>query len=362
MKEFYMQRAIELANKGTGFVNPDPLAGAVILRENRIIGEGCHRAYGLDAAEIEALKDAAFQASGAELFMNLDPFLPGGDVHVVSETIIRSGIKKVYIGMESPDIDKSREGIGRLKEAGVEVETGVLAEQCKELNEIYAQYITTGLPFVFTKWAMTLDGKLAARSGDSKWISSEESLKFVHLLRQRVAAIMVGENTVRQDDPLLTTRLEGVRISNPLRVILSKYGDISPEAKVLKVDDMTKTLIAASENIPGDREKMLLSKGVEIIKFKEQKGRIEFKEIVKALGKRKIDSLYIEGGSEVLASAFESGVVNKVYAAVAPKIIGGRDAVTPVGGKGIEKMRDAIVLKKVSHEIVGGDVIFKGYL
>ena len=356
MKEIYMERVIELAQKGLGFVNPGPLVGAVILKNGRLIGEGYLKGYSMKSAEIEAINAAEEDVKSAELFINIEPSKTS------IEEIIKKGIKKVYIGMEESNPKNSGVGISALKAAGIEVELGVLEDKCQELNEIYSHYITKRTPFVFTKWAMTLDGKLATRTGDSKWISGEESLKFVHHLRQKVAAIMVGENTVRLDDPLLTTRLEGVEISNPLRIILSKYGDISLDAKVLKVDKSIKTLIICSENIPVNKEKQLLETGVEVLKLKESKGRIDFKDIVKALGEKNIDSLYIEGGSALLGSAFESGIVNKVYAAIAPKIVGGKSAVTPVGGVGIEKMRDAIVLKRVSHEIVGKDVIFKGYI
>lgn len=353
MKELYMNRAIELAKKGIGFVNPDPLVGAVIVKEGRIIGEGYHSGYGTEFAEVEALKNVKEDVSGAELYINLEPY---------AKVIINSGIKKVYIGILEPILMNEENNIDLIRASGIQVETFILKEQCQELNEIYVHYKSYGTPFVFTKWAMTLDGKLASRTGDSKWISGEDSLKFVHHLRQRVAAIMVGENTVRLDNPLLTTRLAGVEISNPLRVILSIYGDISDGANVLKVNEKTKTLIISSESIPKKREEALKKSGAEILKLKENKGKIEFKDIVKALGAIKVDSLYIEGGSSLLGSAFESGIVNKVYAVVAPKIIGGKNAITPVGGIGIEKMKDAIVLKKVTHEIVGGDVIFKGYI
>ncbi len=346
-----MKRAIELAEKAVGFVNPDPLVGAVLVKDNRVIGEGYHKEYGAPSAIEEILSTIKEDIDGSELYINLEPEF---------DIIVSSGIKKLYIGMLNPDRAKSN--IEKFISSGIEVNIGILKEDCEELNEIYKHYTLFKTPFVFTKWAMTLDGKLATKTGDSKWISGEESLRFVHHLRQRVAAIMVGENTVRQDNPMLTTRLEGVQISNPLRVILSKYGDISPEANVLKVDSDTKTLIICSINIPEDKEKFLVNKGVQLIKIKEKNNRIEFKDIVKALGEMKIDSLYIEGGSSVLASAFESGLVNKVYAAIAPKIIGGKDAITPVGGVGIERMKDAIVLKNVKHEIVGNDVIFKGYI
>ena len=351
MKEFYMSMAIEMSKKGIGFINPDPLVGAVIIKNNCIIGKGFYKAFGEITAEQDAINNSIEDVKGSELYINIEPSC---------EDILRYGFKKVFIGIEHPLFKGSQ--IAELRKCGVEVELNILQESCRELNEISLHYYNYGQPFVFTKWAMTLDGKIATTTGDSKWISGQGSLEFVHHLRQRVAAIMVGENTVRLDNPLLTTRLEGVEISNPLRVILSTYGDIKDEANVLKVDEKTKTLLVTSVNIPKEKEQRLLGFGVKLLKLPEENGKIDFKVLVKALGEMGIDSLYIEGGSGVLGAAFESGIVNLVYAAVAPKIIGGSKAVTPVGGKGIEKMKDAIVLKRVSHVIVGDDVIIKGYI
>jgi diaminohydroxyphosphoribosylaminopyrimidine deaminase/5-amino-6-(5-phosphoribosylamino)uracil reductase len=362
MKDHYMRRAIELAKGGSGFVNPDPLAGAVVVGNDEIVGQGYYKGYKMQSAFLEALKNIKVNNEGLELYINIEPDINSFMDEGILEEAIRKGIRKVYVGMLNPCPEYKGKTLKAMKQSGIEIIEGVLQDECFGLNEIYAHYITNLTPFVFVKWAMTLDGKLASRTGDSKWISSEESLKFVHHLRQRVAAIMVGENTVNIDNPLLTTRLEGTEISNPLRVILSKYGNIRNDANILKTDDSMKTLIIASVNIPGEREELFNKAGAEVLKLEERDKRIDFRDIISALGRKGIDSLYIEGGSEVLASAFESRVINKVYAAVAPKIIGGRNAVTPVGGQGIEKMRDAIVLKRVSHEIIGEDVIIKGYI
>ncbi len=362
MKIDYMKRVIELANQGSGFVNPDPLSGALLVKEGRILGEGLYEAYGTEAAEIKVLRLAEGDLTGADLYLNIEPFRSEKSIRGCIDMISKRGIAKVYIGMRDPNPYKKVDFKAELTKLGVSCEIGLHSKACQEQNEIYSYYIKYKKPFVFVKWAMTLDGKLATKTGDSKWISSEDSLSFVHRLRQRVSAIMVGENTVKLDDPMLTTRLDGVKLSNPLRVILSKYGDIPEGAKVLKVNETEKTLIIASEYMLPEREADLLKKGVEIEKLAERNRRIDFSDIMNLLGRKGIDSLYIEGGSSVLASAFESGCVHKVYAAVAPKIIGGRSAITPVGGEGIERMRDAIVLKRVSHEIHGQDVIIKGYL
>jgi diaminohydroxyphosphoribosylaminopyrimidine deaminase/5-amino-6-(5-phosphoribosylamino)uracil reductase len=362
MNEHFMKRAIDLAMQGTGFVNPDPLSGAVIVKENGIVGEGYYNNYGAISAEIMAFHSVTGDLTGAELYLTIEPFYNEQTIYELLSLIREKGIKKIYIGMQDPNPYKKVNFISELEKMGISYELSLLGDECEELNEIYAYYIQNKLPYVVVKWAMTLDGKLATKTGDSKWISSEESLRFVHQLRQRVAAILVGENTVKIDDPLLTTRLEGVNISNPLRIVISKYGDIPLESKVLQVDNNTRTLIIASEFIPKDKEEALLLKGVQIAKLKEMNRRIDFKDIMKLLGSMEIDSLYIEGGSSILASAFESGCIHKVYTAIAPKIIGGKTSVTPVGGNGIELMRDAIVLKRVTHEIIGPDVIVKGYI
>lgn len=354
MDKLYMEKAIMLAERGSGFASPGPLSGVIIEKNEKIISQAYLKAYDTESPELLALRRAWKDSSGGNMYLNIEPQFQN------CREIIKCGIKKVFIGIEDP-ISKGN-AINQLTQAGIEVYTGILKDKCEELNEIYIHYAIHGTPFVFTNWAMTLDGKLATKTGDSKWISGEESLKFVHYLRQRTAAIMVGENTVRLDNPQLTTRLKGIRTSNPLRVILSKYGNLPDNSNVLNIDENTKTLIVCSTKIPEEREEQLRDKKADILKLKEKNGRIEFRDILTSLGERKIDSLYIEGGSGVLGSAFDSGIVNKVYATVAPKIVGGSKGVTPVGGIGIERMNDALILTRVSHEIIGDDVIIKGYI
>lgn len=356
-EEEFMLKAIEIAKKGYGFASPGPLEGAVLVNNNVVIGFGYRKRF-RERPVWEFVEDiTSINIKTCELYMNIEPDID--NIEIIKQ-YGGVGIKKIYFGILNP-VSPGRV-TAALCEEGIEVCYDVLKEQCEELNEVYLHYIKKGTPFVFVKWAMTLDGKLATRTGDSKWISGKESLRFVHQLRQQVMAIMVGENTVRLDNPMLTTRLEGVEISNPIRIILSKYGDIPKEANVLKVDENTKTIILTSNMLSRDKEVNFKTLGIDIIKFEEKNGKIDFRDIIHALGDRGIDSLYIEGGSGVLGSAFESGIVNKVYAAIAPKIIGGKDALTPVGGVGVERMRDAIILNRVAHEIVGSDVIIKGYV
>jgi diaminohydroxyphosphoribosylaminopyrimidine deaminase/5-amino-6-(5-phosphoribosylamino)uracil reductase len=362
MQEYFMKRAIELAMLGSGFTNPDPLASAVLVKEGRIIAEAYYQSRYADYPEQQVMIEASGQTEDAELYLPIEPFCSDEEALQMIRLFREKKIKKVYIGMADPNPAKMIDFAKELRDAGIVAETELLKEACSELNEIYAYYIVHKMPFVIVKWAMTLDGKLATRTGDSKWISSEDSLIFVHHLRQRVMAILVGENTVKMDDPLLTTRLNGVPLSNPLRVIISRLGDLPMDAKVLQVSEEVKTMVIASEQLPSDKEKILLQKGVQVAMLREVNHHIDFRDVVKLLGDMGIDSLYIEGGSAILGSAFESGIVHKVYAAVAPKIIGGRQAFTPVGGNGIERMGDAIVLQRVSHEIIGHDVIVKGYI
>lgn len=362
MKTEFMKKAVELAKKGSGFVNPDPLAGAILVKDNKIIAKGFYKHYGGNSAEEEVLKQIKEPIPGSELYLTIEPFRFGSSSIELANRMKLLGVTRVHIGVKDSNPNKRQNFISDLKNMGIEVIVSELAEACEELNEIYSYYIQNKKPFVVVKWAMTLDGKLATWAGDSKWISSEGSLEFVHHLRQRVSAIMVGENTVKMDDPLLTTRLPKGKISNPIRIILSKYGNLPDNAKVLQVDKQTRTLLITSVKISKEKELYFLNRGVDLIKLEERNGHLDFNEIMSALGALGIDSVYMEGGSSVLASAFESGCIHKVYAAVAPKIIGGSAAITPVGGKGIEFMRDAIVLNKVSHEVIGTDVIIKGYI
>ncbi|SHJ88189.1 diaminohydroxyphosphoribosylaminopyrimidine deaminase / 5-amino-6-(5-phosphoribosylamino)uracil reductase [Clostridium cavendishii DSM 21758] len=351
MDKNYMLKAIEISKLGSGFVNPKPLVGAIIVKDSKVIGQGYLKNFDSLSAINMAINSATESLDNSTLYINIESDF---------KELLETNIKNVVVGTLDPI--KNGQEIETLKTNGISVTLGILKEECEELNEIYIHYSKTNTPFVFTKWAMTLDGKLATKTYDSKWISSDDSLKFVHHLRQQVSAIMVGENTVKQDNPMLTTRLEGIKISNPLRVILSKYGDLPLDSNIFKIDKDKKTLILCSSKIQKSKEKEILKTGAKILKFEEKNGHLDFKDIITALGNNNIDSLYIEGGSAVLASAFESKIVNKVYAAVAPKIIGGKNAITPVSGNGIEKMRDAIVLNKVSHEIIGNDVIIKGYI
>lgn len=358
-----MKRALTLAKEGEGKVNPNPLVGAVVVKEGKIIGEGYHKEFGGPHAEVFALEEAGHKAKGADLYINLEPCVsyPKKKTPPCVERIIKSGIKRVFIAMRDPHPKIRGRGIKALKEAGIKVKEGILTEEAKKLNEIYIKYITTGKPFVLLKMAMTADGKIASKVGDSRWISSKKSRQIVHKLRGKFKAVLVGINTVLQDDPQLTLR--DAKGRNPLRIILDSKGKIPLSAKVLN-QKTAKTVIATAE-ISKAKEEKLRQLGVEIWRLGENKGRISLKSLIERLAKEGIDSLMIEGGATVAYSFIEEGLVDKVIFFIAPKIIGG-EAPTPVGGVGLEKIKEAFWIREVSVKMVEGDeeenVIYEGYL
>lgn len=362
MDKTYMKRALELAEKGAGFTNPNPLVGAVIVKGGRIIGEGYHEIYGGHHAEINAFNNAVMDVSGATMYINLEPCSHYGRTPPCANAIAEKGIKRVVVALEDPNPEVSGRGIRFLRDNGIEVVTGVLEVESRRLNEIFLKYITTRIPFCIMKTAMTLDGKIASYTGDSKWITNEESRKYVHRLRHRVAAVMVGLGTVMKDDPYLNTRFEGVKGSDPVRVIVDSRARISLEANVLNLKSDAKTIIAATEQADKSKIGDLERKGAEVIITPAVDNRVDLKYLMKALGERKIDSVLLEGGSTLNYSALEAGIVDKVNVFIAPKIIGGSSAKTPVGGNGRASVNDAVNLKDIETHRFGEDLMIEGYI
>ncbi|MBL4935059.1 bifunctional diaminohydroxyphosphoribosylaminopyrimidine deaminase/5-amino-6-(5-phosphoribosylamino)uracil reductase RibD [Clostridium sp. YIM B02515] len=357
----YMERALELAKKGIGFTNPNPLVGAVIVKDGRIIGEGYHEVYGQGHAEVNAFKNATEDVRGATMYVTLEPCSHYGKTPPCAKGIVEKGIRKVVIALGDPNPEVAGRGIQILRDNGIEVVTGVLEEESRKLNEIFLKYITTKMPFCILKIAMTLDGKIASRTGDSKWITNEESRKYVHMLRNRVAAIMVGIGTVLQDDPYLNTRLEEGKSSDPIRVIVDTYARIPLEANVLSIKSEARTIVAVTELASEENLKKLKSKGAEIIICRANNGKVDLNYLMKALGERKIDSVLIEGGSELNYSTIEAGIVDKANVFIAPKFIGGSEAKTPVGGLGKVLMKEAEHLKNIEIYRFGDDIMVEGY-
>lgn len=362
MESKYMERALKLAALGSGYTNPNPLVGAVIVKDGRIIGEGYHEVYGSSHAEVNAFKNATEDVKGATMYVTLEPCSHYGKTPPCANAIVEKGIKKVVIGLKDPNPLVAGKGIQILKDNNIEVITGVMEEEGKKLNEIFLKYITTKIPFCILKTAMTLDGKIAAYTGDSKWITNELSRKYVHKLRHRVSGIMVGIGTILVDDPILTTRLSTSNDSDPIRIIVDSSARIPLESKVLHVESKAKTIIATTELADKNKIKALKDIDIEVITTPLKNNRVDLNFLMKTLGEKSIDSVLLEGGSELNYSAIEEGIVDKINAFIAPKIIGGRDAKTPIGGLGKAAMREAISIDGIKIHRFENDIMIEGYI
>lgn len=354
-----MKLALELAEKGIGKVNPNPLVGAIIVKEGKIIGQGYHEKYGGAHAEVNAFRNLTECAEGGTLYVNLEPCCHYGKTPPCVESIIKNKISKVVVGTLDPNPLISGKGIKRLKESGIEVTVGVLEEECKKLNEVFIKYIVYKKPFVVLKTAMSLDGKIATSKGESKWISSEESRKNAHLLRNSLSAIMVGVNTVIKDNSRLTCRIPNGR--NPIRIILDSKLRVPIDSKVV-TDKESETIVCTTEKCSEKKFIELEKLGVKVLKVKEKDNRIDMKNLMETIGELKIDSILLEGGGEVNFSALESGIVDKVQIYIAPNIIGGRDSKTPVEGIGIDKLKDSFNVTNLSTKFIKNDLFIEGYL
>lgn len=359
--EYYMKAALNLAEKGMGFTSLNPLVGAVIVKNGNIIAEGYHKKYGESHAEVNALNNATQDVHDATMYVTLEPCSHYGKTPPCANRIVKSGIKKVVIAMEDPNPIVSGKGIKILKDNGVEVKVGVLREEAEKLNEIFIKYITTKKPFTIMKAGMSLDGKIATHTGDSRWVTGEESREYGHLLRQKVSAILVGVNTVIMDDPMLNTRLSNVECNDPMRIVLDSHGRTPLNSKVLNINSsntiIAVTDIASEENIRAFKER---GAGVIITPVKNNKVDLQF--LIEELGKKKIDSVLVEGGGEVNFSFLKENLVDKVVFFIAPKIIGGREAKTPVEGPGIDYLKDVISLKDLQMTNIGKDIMIEAYL
>ena len=357
----YMQRAIRLAKRGAGWVNPNPMVGAVLVKDGRIIGEGFHEFFGGNHAEVNALQGISPEdAEGSTLYVTLEPCSHVGKTPPCINLIVEKKIARVVIGMADPNPLVNGQGISALQQAGIRVETGLLEHQVNQMNEIFVKYITTKQPFVLLKSAVTLDGKIATVTNASRWITGEKSRNMVHLLRQQFSAVMVGVDTILFDDPLLNIRLKGAW-KNPLKVIMDTHGRISPESKVLENDPQL-TIIATTEVADPQKLKQIERLGVQTLICPVKDNRVDLGFVIQSLGTMGIDSIMIEGGSTLAYSVLMEKKVDKVISFIAPKILGGENAPTPVGGTGIEKMEDAINLSNLKTSKVGADIMIEGYI
>ncbi|MEI6435391.1 MAG: bifunctional diaminohydroxyphosphoribosylaminopyrimidine deaminase/5-amino-6-(5-phosphoribosylamino)uracil reductase RibD [Bacteroidota bacterium] len=356
-----MKRAIALAMKGTGWVNPNPLVGAVLVSDGRIIGEGFHEFYGGPHAEVNAIGAVneinAGLIAGSTLYVTLEPCSHYGKTPPCVDLIIEKKIGTVVIGMADPNPMVNGKGIVRLKENGITVEVGMLQPEIRRMNEVFNKFILTGLPFVVMKTAMTLDGKIATVTNASKWITGEASRKVVHQLRQRLSSIMVGVDTIISDDPTLNIRLKG-EWKNPLKVITDTRLKIPMKAKIL-TNDPQLTLIATTNLADKKKLKEIERLGAQALVCPVKDDKVDLQFLMKSLGTMGIDSVLLEGGSTLAFSAMKEGIVDKIISFIAPKIIGGAHAPSPVGGAGIENIEDAIALIGMKIKKVGNDLMIE---
>lgn len=360
MNEYYMRQALQIAVFAEGRTSPNPLVGAVVVQDGRIVGQGWHRKAGTPHAEIHALSQAGELSKDAELYVTLEPCNHHGRTGPCTEAVIQAGIKRVVVAMTDPNPLVAGKGLARLRQAGIEVVEGVLAKEAAKQNEVFIKWMATGMPFGVFKTAMTIDGKIATAAGQSQWISGPEARLHVHKLRDRYDAIFTGIGTILADDPQLTTRLpEGGK--NPIRVVVDSLARIPLTAKVLN-DGQARTIIAVSSRAPDEKFEQIRSRGAEVVQIEETEGRLDLRCLFQWLGKQGITSILIEGGAAVAASALNSNLVDKVCWFIAPKIIGGTAAAGPIGGAGIAELEEAILLEELETQPVGADTMITAYV
>lgn len=362
-EEQFMRRAAELALKGEGKTRPNPLVGAVVVKDGRIIGEGYHTKYGALHAEREALADCLSRGNdpkGSDIYVTLEPCCHTGKQPPCTEALVETGIRRVITGSADPNPLVAGKGIEFLRKHGIQVETGFLKAECDALNPIFFHYITAGTPYVALKYAMTADGRIATVSGRSKWITGEEARQHAHKLRNRYASILVGFNTVHADDPMLNCRIPGG--VNPLRIVLDSSLRIPLESALVQTAREIPLLVVCGDfyhPAMTEKKEALEKLGAEVLSLPGKDRRTDIKALVKELGRRGIDSLLIEGGSQVHYSALKAGIVNHIYSYIAPKIFGGERALGPVSGEGAEQVADAFQLRLERTEKLGKDILIE---
>lgn len=354
--EFYMQRAIELAKRGEGFVSPNPLVGAVIVKDGKIIGEGWHEKCGELHAERNALKNCKESTQGSTIYVTLEPCCHYGRTPPCTEAIIEAKISRVVIGSRDPNPLVSGKGAEILRKAGIEVIEDFMRDECDKLNPIFFRYITSKLPYVSLKYAMTADGKIATYSGKSKWITNEFSRNDVHRLRKKHRAIMVGIGTVLADNPMLNCRIENGR--NPIRIVCDSKLRIPLDCNICKTANEISTLVVSAIE-DSEKQAELEKMGVKTLILPDKNGKVDLKKLMQYLGEKSIDSVLIEGGGTLAYSALQAKIVNHIYSYIAPKIFGGENAKTPVESVGVETPDDCFKLKRTAVREMGSDILIE---
>ena len=358
---YFMRHAMALAARGTGWVNPNPLVGAVIVRDGRIIAEGWHERYGGLHAERNAFKNCREDAAGATMYVTLEPCCHYGKTPPCTEAVIEHGIARVVVGLTDPNPLVAGKGIGLLREAGIEVEVGVCDEELRFQNRVFLKYIQKRMPWVVMKSAMTLDGKIAAYTGDSQWVTGEPARMKVQEMRCVYMGIMVGSGTVAADNPMLNCRLEG-DVRQPVRIVVDSGARIAVDSRLVATAGSYRTIVAHIASADSEKLKKLSACGVETLLCDGQDGHVDCMDMLLRLGKMGIDSILLEGGGQLNETFLRNGLIDEVYAFVAPKLVGGKEAKTPVEGKGFERVSEAVELKRVEVETIGKDILIHGLI
>ncbi len=358
--EHWMGIALDLAILGQGSVEPNPMVGCVIVRDNRLIGRGYHRAFGEPHAETEALRDCQESPDGATAYVSLEPCCHSGKTPPCTDALIQAGIRRVVAAMADPFCKVDGQGISKLRNAGIEVSVGTLESRARYLNAPFVKRIATGFPWVIAKWAMTLDGKIGTRSGDSRWISGEESRRLVHEIRGRVDGIVVGSGTALADDPLLTARPAGIRKRVATRIVFDSKLVLPPDSQLVRTAKDIPVLIATSASAPQDRKRLLRDNGCEVFESTEQRHAARIRELFRLLAERGMTNLLVEGGGRLLGLLFEEELVDEVHVFVAPVIAGGDGGIFPVGGAGVDAIASAWRLENIALRSVENDMYLSG--
>lgn len=354
--EAYMRQALALARQGRGWTSPNPMVGAVIVKDGRIIGQGYHEKYGQLHAERNALAHCTESPRGATIYVTLEPCCHTGKQPPCVDAILENGLGRVVVGSSDPNPLVAGKGIERLRAQGVQVDTGVLQDECDRLNDVFFHFIQTKMPYVVLKYAMTMDGKIATYTGASKWITGEKARERVHADRSRYCSILVGVGTVLADDPMLNCRIEGGR--DPIRIVCDTNLRTPLTAQLVQTAHDIPTILATCCTDPA-RHAAYEAAGCRVLVLPEDKGHVSLPALLTQLGQESIDSVYIEGGATIHAAAMESGLVSKVQTYLAPKLFGGRDAPSPIGGQGVALPAQAVQLQNSTITQLGDDILIE---
>lgn len=360
LDRWHMTRALALAARGRGSVEPNPLVGCIIAHGAEIVGEGWHRRYGGPHAEVEALAIAGQRAQGATLYVTLEPCCHFGKTPPCTDAIVQAGIARVVAAQRDPFEQVAGEGESRLLAAGIRYRAGVCEAEARQLNAPYLKLLKHGLPWIIAKWAMTLDGKIASHTGSSRWISSEASRALVHKLRGKVDAVVVGIGTVLADDPLLTARPAGARVAT--RVVLDSEARLPANSQLVRTAAEAPVLVAVADSAPAGATEKLVARGCEVVVCPGDDRIERLRHLLAELGRRRMTNALVEGGGQILGSFLDAGLIDEVHAFIAPRLLGGQAAWTPVAGQGFASVGEAMRLERVVSEVVDGDTYLHGFV